>query len=342
MKLQLSRRALIGAAVGSTIAATTEAQAAAPKPLIAGVNIAGLEFTSGKLPGRVNIDYCAPNPAEISYYRSRGAKALRLPFTWERLQPTLMGRFDPGYLAHIDAAVSQAHNLGMKVVLDAHQYGRRTHNGQRLIIGETSAVTAAHFAHMWRGLASRYRSKRVIYGLCNEPHGQDQATLMNVQNIAIRAIRATGARQMILVSGSAWTGAHSWVSSGNAQAARAIRDPINNYAFDVHQYLDGNSSGTGATCVANSGNRLAAFTAWARQNKKRGFLGEFAGSKNSACTNELTKLLSHMKNNRDVWVGWTAWGGGSWWGESYPFVLRPASLANPVDRPQMAALRRYW
>jgi endoglucanase len=56
-----------------------------------------------------------------------------------------------------------------------------------------------------------------------------------------------------------------------------IVDPANNYAFEVHQYLDGNP-GTSTTIVdANIGvTRLTAFTAWLRANKKRGFLGESA------------------------------------------------------------------
>jgi endoglucanase len=32
----------------------------------------------------------------------------------------------------------------------------------------------------------------------------------------------------------------------------AINDPVNNYAFEVHQYLDGNSSGQSSTCVSPS------------------------------------------------------------------------------------------
>ena len=337
---KLSRRAFVGAAVGSALVGP-EALAGV-EPLKAGVNIAGLEFSSSKLPGTLNSSYCCVSPPEMSYYKSRGAKTIRLPFLWERLQPTLGGSFSQSYLALIDAAVSQAQNLGMSIVLDAHQYGRRRQNGQLYIIGQSNTVTAAHFAQMWRMLATRYRSRPVIYGLVNEPHDQDKATLVNVQNAAISAIRGAGARQLILASGTAWSGAHSWVSSGNAQAMLGIRDPNNNYAFDVHQYLDSDSSGTSGTCVVDSGKRLAPFTTWAKQNHKRGFLGEFAGGTSGACATELSKLLSHVANNRDVWLGWTAWGGGDWWDNDYPFVLRPASLSNPVDRPQMATLRRYW
>jgi endoglucanase len=338
----LSRRALVGGALSTAAAAYASNALAGPAPLKAGVNIAGLEFRSSKLPGKLNVDYPAPKAAEIAYYRSRGARTLRLPFLWERLQPTLMGRFDQPYLALIDGVVSQAQSLGMTVVLDAHQYGRRRQNGQSYIIGETTTVTAQHFAHMWRWLANRYKSRPVIYGLTNEPHDQDKAVLVNVQNTAIAAIRAAGGRQLVLASGSAWSGAHSWVSSGNGEAMLGIRDPANNYAFDVHQYLDSNASGTSGTCVVNPGNRLSAFTAWARQNHKRGFLGEFGWGANAACNTEMTKLLSHIRDNRDVWLGWTAWAGGIWWADSYYFNLRPTSLTNPVDKPQMALLRQYW
>src|SRR5437868_389450 len=124
---KLSRRAFVGAAIGSAVAGP-EALAGVD-PLKAGVNIAGLEFGSSKLPGTLNVNYCTVNPPEMSYYKSRGAKTIRLPFLWERLQPTLGGSFNQSYLALIDAAVSQAQNLGMSIVLDAHQYGRRRQNG---------------------------------------------------------------------------------------------------------------------------------------------------------------------------------------------------------------------
>src|SRR5262245_33290259 len=173
----------------------------APPQLLAGVNIAGLEFTSSKLPGKLHTDYPAPDPAEIDYYHARGASTLRLPFLWERLQPTLGGALDSPYLALIDAVVDQAQSLGMTVVLDAHQYGRRRVDGTPVIIGATPAVTSAHFASFWRQLAVRYRNKPVIYNLTNEPHDQEKELLVSVQNEAIAAIRNAGATQLVPASG---------------------------------------------------------------------------------------------------------------------------------------------
>jgi endoglucanase len=343
MTTNSTRRGFLAASAGAALAAgSSETFAATTTKLMTGVNVAGLEFNSSRLPGRAGYDYPAPDLAEIAYYRTSGAKVLRLPFRWERMQPTLNGGFNSAYAGLIDSAVNKAQALGMKVLLDAHQYGRRKQGGTSYIIGETSTVTSAHFAGFWEGVARRYLNKPVIFNLTNEPNKQNLSNLVRVQNEAIARIRRTGATQMILVSGTSWSGAHSWVSSGNAAAMLGIRDPGNNVAFDVHQYFDGNSSGTSGTCTTGSANRLRAFTDWAKANGKRGFLGEFAAGPNSGCMTELTNALRHMRDNPGAWAGWTCWAGGSWWGSTYPFKLRPTSLTSPTDTAQMRVLKQFF
>lgn len=306
---------------------------------MAGVNLAGLEFAPDQLPGRLNVDYVAPEHAEIAHYRAAGATIIRLPFLWERLQPQLGGPFDEDYLASIMLAVDQAET--MSVILDAHQYGRRTVNGAACIIGE-SEVSAEQFAAFWHDLAFRFQNnRRVIFGLINEPHDQRTDVLVETQNLAIGAIRAAGAGQLILVSGNAWSGAHSWVASGNGAAMTAIEDPAANFAFDVHQYLDPQSSGAQFGCSAGAGDRLDVFTRWCRAQRRKGFLGEFAAGPTDLCLFELSTLLEHVAAHSDVWLGWTYWAGGAWWPEDYPLLVRPRSLGSPVDRPQMVVLRRF-
>jgi endoglucanase len=334
-----SRRALMGAALGTAFA---PGAAAAADSMYKGVNIAGLEFNGAKLPGRLGYDYIAPNPAEIAYYYNCGARILRVPFLWERMQPELSGAFDPAYAALLDSVVAQGRARNMLVVLDAHQYGRRKVAGTSYIIGQGPQVTSAHFAQFWGAMAARYRTQPAWFGLTNEPHDQDLATLIAIQNAAIIAIRATGARNMVLVSGGAWSGAHSWVSSGNAAVMMGIRDSVNKFTFDVHQYLDANSSGGSGTCVTSAVNRLAAFTAWGRPNKRRGFLGEFACGTSSICNTEMRSLLDYMRANTDVWLGWSYWAGGAWWPDAYHFTIKPLSLTAPIDKPQMTILRPYF
>jgi endoglucanase len=87
----------------------------------------------------------------------------------------------------------------------------------------------------------------VIFGLMNEPHSMATELWLNNANAAIAAIRSTGAENLVLVPGNAWTGAHSWNSNWygtpNSTVMLNITDSLNNYAYEVHQYLDSNSSG---------------------------------------------------------------------------------------------------
>jgi len=53
----------------------------------------------------------------------------------------------------------------------------------------------------------------------------------------------------------------------------------------MHQYLDGDGSGTSATCVSSTigQERIPAATQWLKSNGKLGIIGEFAGGVNSRC-----------------------------------------------------------
>jgi endoglucanase len=342
--MRFSRRALLAACL---VAACDERPAAADttaRARFTGINLAGLEFGARHLPGRAGTDYGSPTIAELAYYAGCGANTARLPFLWERLQPRLGGPLDVAYLGLIDGLVHGARAAGLTLVLDAHQYGRRREGGQSRIIGEDLAVTSQHFADFWSALASHFAAQsHVVFGLLNEPHDQDLDNLVRVQNAAIAAIRATGARHLILVSGNGWSGAHSWISRGNGEAMLNIQDRIDNFAFDAHQYLDRDSSGTNAQCAPGSGaQRLAAFTQWARQHRKKGFLGEFGAAANDRCLTELGALLSFVDAHTDVWLGWTYWAGGPWWGDSYPLTIEPHDLDQPQDRPQMRVLRHHF
>ena len=92
---------------------------------------------------------------------------------------------------------------------------------------------------------------------------------MCVPYFLIAAIRQTGATHLILIPGNAWTGAHSWTQSwygtSNSIVMQSIVDPMNNYVFDLHQYLDGDFSGTSDGCsLGNGANQLMAVTQWLR------------------------------------------------------------------------------
>jgi endoglucanase len=198
---------------------------------------------------------------------------------------------------------------------------------------------------LWRRLALRYGGQDVAFGLMNEPNNLPASTWSALAKRVVHAIRATGASNLILVPGSQWTGAHSWTRGNgretNGAAFAGFRDPGGNMAYEMHQYLDADSSGTGISCVTRerAAERLAGATAWLRAERARGFLAEFGGPGDPACLEALRGLLSALEQNGDVWLGWTYWAAGSWWAPSYAMAINPAK--GGLERPQLTVLRDY-
>ena len=153
--------------------------------------------------------------------------------------------------------------------------------------------------------------------------------------------------QLVLVPGNAWTGAHSWTQNWygtpNSQVMNGVVDSANNFAFELHQYLDADYSGTNANCQSATigSQKLADVTAWLSSNGKKGFLSEVAGGNIATCQAAIADMLGYMKQHQDVWIGFTWWAAGPWWG-NYMFTLEPQNLgSSPVDAPQLAWLTPY-
>ena len=319
------------------IAGASSANAAALR--FTGVNIAGAEFNGRKLPGRPSADYFYPSKGMVDYFAAKGMNTVRLPFLWERLQPALGAEFDSGELKRLDDTVRYATGRGLHVVLDVHNYAAY----RQASIG-TGDVSAAAFGDLWRRLALHFKDNRnAIFGLMNEPKGLKTETWLEAANAAIAAIRGAGAQNLILVPGNGWTGAHSWMSRGygapNAEVMLGVVDPADNHAFEVHQYLDKDYSGTHPECrnEQTGAAALQKFTEWLKTNRKRGFLGEFGGGSDPVCLAALDGMLTHMTQNGDVWLGWTYWAAG-FWPPSYFTSVQPVG---GEDRPQMSVLLKH-
>jgi endoglucanase len=306
-----------------------------------GVNLAGAEFGSA-VPGTPNVDFVWPSNAEIDYFHDKGMNALRVPFKWERMQPAMNGPLAGTYLSALDALVAHAASKGMTIILDPHNYARYGGN----VVG-TAGLPNAAFADFWTRLATHFAgNESVIFGLMNEPNSMPTEQWAAAANAAIASIRAAGSQQLILVPGNAWTGAHSWsqnwYGTPNATAMLAIVDSSNHFAFELHQYFDSDHSGTSATCMTTPGtgaNELQDVTSWLRTHGYKGFLGEFAGADNSACQAAIISAMEYLKGNADVWLGWTWWAAGPWWG-SYMYTLEPTNGFS-TDAPQMNWLLPY-
>ena len=305
-----------------------------------GVNLAGAEFGEANLPGQYGVDYTFPNVQEVDYFHAKGMTTIRVGFRWERLQLSLGGPLDATYLGRLDTVVNHAAGLGMQVILNPHNYARYYGN----LVGSPQ-VPHAQFGDFWAKLAQHYQNvPQVVFGLVNEPNTMPTEQWLTAANTAIAAIRATGSTHLILVPGNAWTGAHSWSNNWygtpNSQVMTGVVDPANNFAFELHQYFDADYSGTSATCLGAAGtgaNQLQGVTQWLRTHGYKGFLGELAGADNTPCRNAVESALDHLEANADVWLGWTWWAAGPWWGD-YMYTLEPTQNYS-VDAPQLAWLQ---
>jgi endoglucanase len=303
----------------------------APGVQLLGVNLSGAEY-GNPVTGRMNYDYVYPTTSEIGYFASLGLNTIRIPIAWQRLQLTQDGPLSTTQLAQLDTLVAYAASVGVTVDIDLHNFGA----GFGADVG-TAQTPDSSFANFWSQMAAHYKTApNVIFGLMNEPNAQTPAAWAVAAQGAVNTIRATGAAQEILVSGSDWDGASSWVSSGNAATVGEITDPLNNLVFEAHQYFNPGSTGTSTAVVSPDigPQSLAAITQWAGANGKRLFLGEFGAGNDPASLTALGNTLNYLNANATVWQGGTYWAGGPWMG-NYMFSADPQ---NGVEAPQTAVL----
>jgi endoglucanase len=304
--------------------------------LLLGVNLAGAEFGSN-VPGVFGTDYTYPTHAEIDYYAAKGMGVIRLPFLWERVQRSEFAALDATELSRLDDVVNYTTGKGLKIEIEPHNYGY----GFGALIGTAQTPNSA-FADLWGKLAGHFQSNSgVIFGLMNEPHDQSASAWLGSANAAIAAIRGAGAvSQEILVPGSYWDGAWTWVSSDNDTVIGAgVQDPAHNFAFEVHQYLDADGSGThpGVVSATIGVERLTAITQWAEATGNRLFLGEVGVTTDQTSLTAFDGMLTYMQQHTGVWQGVTYWAGGPWWG-NYMFSIESQ---NGVDKPQMGILVQH-
>jgi endoglucanase len=242
-------------------------------------------------------------------------------------------------LARLNASVRFATSRNLVVLLAPHNYAR--YYGTNIVGG--SKVGIGDFADFWAQLALEFKNDPYVwFGLVNEPHDMPTEQWFEAANACIAAIRRAGACNLILVPGNSWSGAHSWRSGGdggNARHVLGVKDPLDYWAVEVHQYLDADSSGTHRAVVSPTigSERLVKFVAWCRQHQKRAVLGEFGVPAVPNGQEALADMLSSMERDRDVWLGWTWWAAGARWG-NYMFTIEPKDGA---DRPQMTWLKPH-
>lgn len=331
--------ALLGSAALALLppAQTADLRAGAhTTPQFYGVNLPSATFGKKHRPGEYGRDYIYPTKAIAEPFVDMGMNTVRLGFLWERIQHEPLGPLDADELRRLDRAVADLSGF-QTVILDVHNYGR--YSGTKLNDPQTGAM----LADLWTKLAAHYRGNpHVAFGIMNEPHGIDAGVWRKISDQAVAAIRATGARNLVLVPGTNWTGGHSWTGGGdgsNAAAMSGFHDPARNFVFEIHQYLDSDSSGTKSDCVDPTvgRRRLSKVTKWLRAQHAKAVLAEFGAPPTPVCLQALDDVLNFLDENADVWAGWTYWAGGARW-KNYPFDIQPDG---GPPKPQADVLARH-
>ena len=199
--------------------------------------------------GVYGYHYRYGSEATYAFLASRGVEVVRLPFRWERVQPTLLAPLDPERVGELKAAVRRIGRHGMRVILDLHNFGGYyahdplTGGGRRLALG-TGDLPPAAFADLWRRLAIAFADDETVlaYDLMNEPShlGRWGPSLWERSSSqAVEAVRAIGDDRLIMVAGYDWSALHNWA---RAHPRPWIDDPAGNIRYEAHHYWDSRHS----------------------------------------------------------------------------------------------------
>ncbi|KAK0907534.1 Endoglucanase EG-II [Friedmanniomyces endolithicus] len=303
--------------VATTVTSST-APASSGKVSYAGVNIAGFDFGCGT-DGTCTVSG-AVNPGSNGigqmdhFVKDDGLNTFRLPVGWQYLvNGNLGGTLDATNFANYDSLMQGCLNSGAALcILDIHNYARW--NGA--IIGQGGA-TNAQFDSLWSQLATKYKNNvKVVFEIMNEPHDVNITEWAATVQSAVTAIRNAGATaNKILLPGNDYASASQFISDGSAAALSTVTNldgSTTNLIFDVHKYLDSDSSGTHASCTTNNVAAFDTLATYLRANKRQAFLTETGGGPtDSSCLTDVCQELDALNANSDVFLGWVGWAAGA-------------------------------
>lgn len=309
-----------------------------------GINLAGAEFgthrpefSSGN-PGLHGRDYIFPTEPCLSYFSQRGFRLVRLPLSWERLQPAPLEQLDPVYMRRVQDFLDMAWRNGCQVVLDLHNYGsyRQGESGRvRDLLLEVSprkpgGLGAAALADVWLRVGRRVMNHPALhaYGLMNEPHDMVAAGWMGgggwheISRRVVAAIRASGDSTWLWVGGDGWSKASEW--SQHNPPAPWVADSLGRVVYEAHIYFDSDASGryrmsyeserqADPRILDRAEDNLRPFAEWCSRNGVVGVIGEFGVPWHDRDWRPLFDRFLEEVEERGMTA--CAWAGGDMWGD---------------------------
>ena len=218
--------------------------------------------------------------------------------------------------------------------------------------------------HIQTGLTSAQQNY-IMFDLVNEPatdtvnkpseHLTPQQAY-DAQIPVVTMLQSAGFTGKILVEGAYWSGLHSWGEdvAGNGALTNAevfTKSNLQNsgvnfgpngdrIVINVHQYLDNDYSGNGASCLSSSKFNLTGpsqlnlqpFATWLTSQGLKAMVTEFGTPYNNAtsCQPILSSFVKYIVDNKATqesggFIGATLWGAGRAWPASYNLYVTSTS-----------------
>lgn len=185
--------------------------------------------------------------ASLDYLFSRGVRTVRLPFRWERVQPTLGAAFDATLLSYLTDCIARCAAAGLKVILD-------NHNGAGFYNGTTTeaklgggVLTREHLADFWTRMSAAMKADAtrdatvIAFDLMNEPNGMAAGAFASAakqwedaSQHVVSALRTAGETRLLMVPGYNFSNARVWVQE---HPRKWITDTTNNHRYTAHHYF---------------------------------------------------------------------------------------------------------
>jgi endoglucanase len=294
-----------------------------------GVNEAGMEGSF----------YVIPPDASFAYYATKGLTLIRVPFKWERLQPTLNGALSAARLADMDTVLARAASHGEMVIFDMHNFGG--FNGNQI---GTTAVPYSAYQDVWTKLAAHFAASPnaasiYAYDIMNEPNASSLDWPTAAQ-YGINGVRAGDSVRFIMVEGQKYSSASQWpkVNAGLA----GLVDSQKKLIYSAHCYFANANNDQYLSYDAEKGypnmgvDKVAPFVEWCKAHKVYGHIGEYGVPNNDPRWNVVLQNFLQYLSDNDI--------SGTYWsaniGPTYPLSCEPTSNYT-VDRPQMAVLQLF-
>lgn len=202
----------------------------------------GEERFSNENSGVYGLNYVYPNRKSLAYLAGRGHKLIRLPFRWERVQPTIGGNLSGAEVERLKTCVANAKAEGLVVILDLHNRGRYYFPAGKTYLGTTGLPVSA-FPDFWRRFSRQFKDVPGVagYQLMNEPINMPggAAQWERASQAAVNAIRANGDKKRLMVSGyhEIFNPHRLAVFAFTANHPKAwINDPPNKTVYSTHGY----------------------------------------------------------------------------------------------------------